>query len=116
MSTVPMWYIFPCNVDTGPTGDGPARTDWGMDYSYAYTWAEAITCAKHIVMYDDYDYAAITMYVPGKGLELHSTFGLRPSRNDYDLVGTRADGYEILRRWCERVLAGVQKTEIMEGA
>lgn len=112
--SVPTWFVFGCNIDMGPEGDDPPQTSWNGKYQYAFTCEEALSRARKMVLTLDCELAVIMYYVDGKVLELYGTFGFRPPKNDYDLPGSRADGYVLVRKFCEAVLSNAEPTHIKE--
>jgi len=109
-----LWLVFPLNVDRGRDCEDPPQTSWDGKYSIETSFADAKCRARFDVFELRYDYVAIVEYVEGKGLELHSTFGWRPRRNDYDLVGTRADGYDLITKWAKAVLYRITQLQTQE--
>lgn len=112
--SVPRWFVFACNVNRGYDDNGRPQTEWDGRYLFAYDWQEAYGHARTYVTNLGYDFAAVLQYVEGKGLELDCTFGYRPARNEYDLPGSRADGWLLVKKWCEAVLSKVESTSTKE--
>lgn len=108
------WFVFPCNVDRGCDDNGRPQTCWDGRWEFATDWQGAYGIARDFANKRGYDFAAVMQYVEGKGLELDCTFGYRTARNDYDFPGSRADGWLLVKKWCETVLSKLESTSTKE--